>query len=226
MDEQEARGIDVILSGNTEPSWARDPAVADMLVDLLRRDEPMFIYINKQGTHWEYHDAFPPTLPYDPSRLVADLPLDAARRGSVRDYHKAVRWSVDGFFEKVLPELRRRDAVLLYTSDHGQSLYEGGYDLTHCSMSPRMHRGEVLVPLFMITASPAFAARSRTEAQRAFNRASHFEVFSTLLELMGYSADWVEKVYGPSLLNVPVERTRGFLMGTFDHPTAVWRDAE
>ena len=48
----------------------------------------------------------------------------------------------------------------------------------------------------------------------------------TLLELMGYSLDWVRAHYGPSLADVPIERRRGFLMGTFFHPAAVWVDFE
>jgi hypothetical protein len=105
-------------------------------------------------------------------------------------------------------------------------LFEGGYDLAHCSLTASLHRGEVFVPLFAITHSPALGASFKAEAHRAFNRASHFDIFPTLLESMGYSSEWVEKVYGPSLLNVPVERKRGFLMGTFDDPAALWVDAD
>jgi hypothetical protein len=226
MEAPEARMIDLRLLANTGRAHTRDPIVADMLIDLLKRDEPMFIYVNKFGTHPAYSYGAPPDFAYDPSPLVATLSLDESRRRSVRDYHRALRWMVDGFFERTLPALRRSDVVVLYTSDHGQSLYEGGYDLSHCSMTSSVHRGEVRVPLFVITASPTLGPQFRAAAERAFDRASHFEVFPTLLELMGYSRDWVERVYGPSLLDVPRDRTREFLLGTFEQSTAMWLSAE
>jgi len=226
MEAPEARTIDMTLLANTGLAYTRDPIAADMLIDLLKRDEPMFIYVNKFGTHPAYGYGAPPDLAYDPSPLVAALSLDESRRRNVHDYHRALRWMVDGFFERTLPALRRSDVVVVYTSDHGQSLYEGGYDLSHCSMTPSVHRGEVRVPLFVMTESPTLGPRFRAAAERAFGRASHFEIFPTLLELMGYSRDWVERLYGPSLLDVPVDREREFLLGTFDHPTAVWLSAE
>ena len=185
MEEAESKEIDLKLHPDDERLYMRDMQAADRIIDLLRRDEPMLIYVNKRGAHQPYGATFPPDIDYDPSPLVARLPLDDTRRGIVRDYHKALRWSVDGFFERVMPEIARSNAVLIYTSDHGQSMFEGGYDLSHCSGRP--NRGEVSVPLFVLAGSSDLLGMFRAEAQRAFNRASHFEVFPTLLELMGYS---------------------------------------
>ena len=64
--------------------------------------------------------------------------------------------------------------ISIYTSDHGQSLYEGNYDLSHCSLTTDLHPGEVLVPLFLIAHSPSAQATVVTR-EPAFNRASHFE---------------------------------------------------
>lgn len=206
--------------------WTRDAYAAEALVNLLARDERLFIYVNKWGTHPAYHNSFPPDLEYEPGPVESPMPLDEERSKIIRNYHKALNWSVDRFFEKVMPALKRQDLALVYTSDHGQSLFEGGYDLAHCSLTSNLHRGEVYVPLWVITAAPDLRDQFAREARRAHNRASHFEVFPTLLELMGYSRDWVATAYGPGLLNVPVGRKRGFLMGTFFHSGAIWLNAE
>jgi hypothetical protein len=227
MDEQEFAMIDTFLRVTDEPEYTRVTVVADHLIELLGHSEPLLIYVNNQGIHPPYSARFPPDLAYDPEPLVRDLELADWRRDSVRDYHKALRWSVDGFFAKLLPVLQtREDVVLIYTSDHGQSLYEGGYDLSHCSVRPDLALGEVLVPLFVITGSRQLAPRFEAEARRAFNRADHFEIFPTLLELMGYSSDWVEEHYGPGLLDVPTDRRRGFLVGSVNNPRAVWTAAD
>jgi glucan phosphoethanolaminetransferase (alkaline phosphatase superfamily) len=226
MDQQEAAQIDIMRSAVADWAYARDAVVGDIVSDLLTRDEPMLIYVNKNGVHQDYAKQFPPSLDYDPSPLVASLPLDDGRRQVVKNYHKALRSSVDGFFERLLPALARDDTIAIYTSDHGQSLFEGGYDLSHCSLTRNLHLGEVLVPMVVIAHDDDLQARFRRAAARAFNRTSHFEVLPTLLHLMGYAESWVEPIYGASLLNVPVDRRRGFLMGTFFHPAAIWIDAE
>jgi glucan phosphoethanolaminetransferase (alkaline phosphatase superfamily) len=224
MNAQEAQQIQNVKGGPAthERYYERDMIVADQLLEALSSEEPTFIYVNKWGVHPQYSLRAPPDLAYDPSALVASLPLDSTRRGIVRDYHKALRWSVDHFFERVLPVLQRSDTVTIYTSDHGQSLFEGGYDLSHCSLRPDLVYGEVFVPLFVFAGPPELRLKFNVAATRAFNRASHFEIFPTLLELMGYSERWVQNISGRGLLNVPVERRRGFLLGTFNQPGSTW----
>ena len=153
MDAEEARSIDISESAMLGPAFNHDVIAANMLIDLLKRPEPMFIYVNKHGIHPDYAHRFPPALNYEPSADVLPAALDGHRRRSIANYHRALRWSVDGFFEQLLPELQRDDVILLFTSDHGQALYEGGYDLSHCSLTTDLHRGEVLIPLFFVTGS-------------------------------------------------------------------------
>ena len=62
----------------------------------------------------------------------------------------------------------------------------------------------------------------RDAAAKFHDRASHFEIFPTLLYAMGYNKSWIDQRYGPTLLNIPEHRQRGFLMGTFYHRSAKW----
>jgi lipid A ethanolaminephosphotransferase len=229
MDEQEAAGIDEWYgspgdrdySDDTD-AYLRDVAGARMLSDLLRRDEAMLIYVNKWGVHPPYEGVVPGDYQYDPAYAGQSPNLQPSFRQAVVAYHRAVRWSVDTFFERVLPVLQQSDAVLLYTSDHGQALYEGGYELSHCSVTPDLHRGEVAVPLFVAASSPEVRALYRDAAGHGLNRATHFEVFPSLLEMMGYSRGWVESQYGATLLSFRPERPRRFLLGTFSSPASRW----
>jgi lipid A ethanolaminephosphotransferase len=224
LTQPEAALIDLKYYPGNESPYLRDAVVADKLIELLHRDEPLFIYVNKYGTHVPYWIDYPPDIKYDPSPLVQELPLNQQRRNVVEQYHKALRWSVDSFFEKVIPEvLKQPDATLIYTSDHGQALYEGGYDAPQCSMSPNFSQGEVSVPLFVATGASDLETLFATEAHRAFNRAHHFQIFPTLLELMGYQRSWIAPHYGAGLLNVPIEQQRSsFIGGVFSAPGARW----
>jgi glucan phosphoethanolaminetransferase (alkaline phosphatase superfamily) len=223
MNAAEAQAIDLSFSKVGQPEYQRDVAVADTLLDLLKNDEPMFMYVNKYGTHFPYSTKYPPDLEYDSSPLVVRLPLDTARRNIVADYHKAIRWSVDSFFAKILPIIGGRpDTLMIYTSDHGQALFEGGYDFQHCSSNPGLHWGEAMVPIFMSAGPGRFATRLKEQAMLGINQATHFEIFPTLLTSMGYAEDWVHESYGPSLLKLPLGRQRELLVGAFYSPGAYW----
>jgi glucan phosphoethanolaminetransferase (alkaline phosphatase superfamily) len=225
MDAFEGRAIDLSVTQAGNPEYQRDGAIADTLIDLLKSDERMFIYVNKYGVHFPYKTKYPPDISYDSLPLVTALPLDVSRRTAVAEYHKGIRWSVDEFFAKVLPNVSP-DTLIIYTSDHGQALFEAGYDFQHCSSSPGLAKGEVMVPLFVSSGSTAFAARLKEQAELGFNQATHFEIFPTLLVAMGYAEDWVAVMYGPSLLNVPLGRPREILVGQFFDPSAYWIDID
>jgi len=223
MNAAEAKTIDLSFSHAGQQEYQRDVAVADNLLDLLKNDGPMFIYVNKYGTHFPYSTKYPPDFNYDASSLVAKLPLDITRRNIVADYHKAIRWSVDGFFAKILPVIGGRpDTLMIYTSDHGQALFEGGYDIQHCSSNPGLHSGEATVPIFASAGPGQFATRLKEQATLGIGQATHFEIFPTLLTAMGYSEDWVHRSYGSSLLKLPLGRQKELLVGAFYSPGAYW----
>ncbi|MGR9037159.1 MAG: sulfatase-like hydrolase/transferase, partial [Gammaproteobacteria bacterium] len=80
MTYEEAAQINQYISVLNHPYYERDPKVADKLLEVLKRDEPMLIYVNKYGAHQPYNDSFPPAISYDPTHLVKDLPLTQPRR--------------------------------------------------------------------------------------------------------------------------------------------------
>jgi len=220
MTNQEALEVDEYKTVLGHPYYNRDMDVASELVELLKRDEPMLIYVNKYGTHMPYTDSFPPDLDYVAPEPAAAPYLTGTRRESVRNYRKALRWSVDEFFATILPAIDD-ETVLIYTSDHGEALYEGNAEWGHCSeVEPAL--SEAYVPLFVASRQPDLLREFQGEAKRAYGRASHFEIFPTLLELMGYPSAWVDEHYGPSLLDVPADRKRAFLLGPLYLGSSQW----
>lgn len=221
MNASEARAIDQIITVPVQPFFKRDHEIPHILKTLLASDEPMFIAVNKFGTHTPYEHRLPSDYAYSADKLVENLNLTPARRSIVATYIRAIRWSVDEFFEPILPDLMREDTFAIYTSDHGQAMFDGNYDLQHCTIRNDVANGEVSVPLLVFTGRKSAHDAFWHEAQRAHDKASHFEIFPTLLEAMGYDPGWVKSAYGPDLLHVPDEQ-RGFLMGTFYSSGANW----
>jgi len=211
--------IDSNISIVKTPAFLRDQAVADRLLQALKDDGPGFIYVDKLGPHFPYSDKFPPNFHTHPTPLmdtfwsvVAKLRLSGTGERDLADYPNAITWSVDEFFRRFLPAVDLRKTLIIYTSDHGQSLLLGR--ATHCSTAP-VPPGEAYVPLFAVTSAPEFEQRLEQGAAHGFGQFSHFEVFPTLLLAMGYDVGWVKRIYGPSLLELP-SPDKKFMIGSPD----------
>ena len=146
--------------------------------------------------------------------LGSFLPLGGVGQTLDREitlYPNAITWSVDEFFKHLLPAVDLSKTLIIYTSDHGQSLLPGHF--THCSTTPNAPPSEAYVPLFATTSVPEFKRGLEKGAAGDFGRFSHFEVFPTLLLAMGYDTGWVSRTYGPSLMDPP-SRDRKFMIGS------------
>ena len=93
----------------------------------------------------------PPTRADTRADLISDHDM-------ITEYSNAIAWSVDEFFRHLLPEVDLSKTLIIYTSDHGQSLLPG--QMTHCSFTPpTVASSEAFVPLFAITSLPEFKQR-------------------------------------------------------------------
>ena len=144
------------------------------------------------------------------SAMISGSKLDPARRSIVIVLRRALRWSVDGFFERILPQAIRDDVLIIYTSDHGQALFDGGYDTQHCSLGTRIADGEFLrssVCDHRIEAIPGrSSARSRSFVQpgQPFRNLSH--------AALGHGLRFpVVSAEVRGLFNVPHDGSVGFL---------------
>lgn len=208
MDAAEAAGIDRFIQFGDVDVIDRDHAVAARLSELLRDDVRDVIVVNKIGAHFpvqaKYPEAATRYMPV-PSRGAFAGIVDTASREGFDDssegwrryrnaYRNTVEWNVGGFFDRLFAG-GIGNATILYTADHGQDLNEIGRPgaSTHCSGNPTPAEGAV--PIVVLggadAAGPDWAAAASANA----NRASHYQLFPTLIALMGYPpAD-----YGPGL---------------------------
>jgi glucan phosphoethanolaminetransferase (alkaline phosphatase superfamily) len=215
MRRAEAKLIDQRIVVDDMPQYARDERIARRLRELLLDPAPMFIFVEKFGIHVPYDKMYPPSQnPFDADMTRFDL---RDRPNMLKHYENGLRWSVDRFFEEVLQPPVPRDTFILYTSDHGQTLSEENRLTTHCNQGPNAVRGEADVPLFALTDDPQWRAALQAAARENFGRASHYEIFPTLLLAIGYDRDWTRLHYGGSLLE-PVGRgkaRRFWAMGAY-----------
>ena len=209
MDDAERRQIDHIVQFDDIPVVDRDMAAADALIAALSNERREFILVNKMGAHFPVADKYPdsahlfsPALPRDESEVVTETRLPEnlySGAESWRRYRNAYRntvtWTVGGFFNRLFARAQLDGALIIYTSDHGQNLHERGDSgtTTHCSPSPASEEGAV--PLAIIGASGRWDAA----AKRHFDASSHYRIFPTLLNAMGYDRAAVRRQYGEAL---------------------------
>ena len=203
MTAEERAEIDehIQLPSATRP-MDRDIEVARRLRRIIEgAKEPTFVYVNKMGAHFPYEGKYPPErAPYQPAmertyfgtevdpKIGYPVSEDPDTRTRFRNsYRNALHWNVGGFFDTLLPGLDLSDAVLLYMADHGHNLHERGEPgyFTHCITSEAVPE-EGMVPMVVLTHVPALLAGMRRAADQNRDKVSQFNVFPTMLALLGY----------------------------------------
>jgi glucan phosphoethanolaminetransferase (alkaline phosphatase superfamily) len=211
MNPAELGLIDHLLTVPAEiPVASRDLEILELLVEVLERPEPQFVYVNKQGAHFPYHRVTPESeARFRPVMQPLEPMADRARL--VNSYKNAIHGAVDRFFEELLPRIDLAETVFLYTSDHGQNLLDDGTPVTHCRRSGQ-NLYEVVVPLLAWTGDDALRRRFERAASANFGAASHFEIYPTVLELFGYDPAIVRERYHQSLFE-HIEQPLGYVSG-------------
>lgn len=212
MDAAERARIATFIQFDGVPVEERDHEAAGRIARHLANGRREFILVNKVGAHFPVHDKYPdshavhrPALPRGRFLGVSDTGSRDGFDGSAeqwRRYRNAYRntllWKVGGFFERLLAPGTLHGATIIYTADHGQDLRErGGSGVhTHCSAHPAAEEGAV--PLAVLTDAGG-AGGWPDAAKRNRDGASHYQLFPTILGMMGYREAAVRPEYGPAL---------------------------
>ena len=197
------------------PVQQRDQAAAQKITEFLNDGKRQFIYVNKIGAHFPIHDKYPdefirytPILTRGSFLKVSDTGDREGIDGSAGDwtlyrnsYRNTLLWNVGAFFDTIIDKAELKDAMIIYTSDHGQTLHERGNPglTTHCTPEPLMEEGTV--PLVVISGKQNAGDEWRKAAAENHNKMSHYRIFPTVLNMMGYGAKDVIKTYGEDLIS-------------------------
>jgi glucan phosphoethanolaminetransferase (alkaline phosphatase superfamily) len=241
MPREELRSVEKFIQFDNLRVRYRDLAIADSLSEILSNDQSDFVVVNKVGAHFPIHDKYPdeflryaPALPRGKFAEISDTGSREGFGGSAEDwrryrnaYRNTLMWNVGAFFDRLFAKADFSRATLIYTSDHGQDLHErGGKGLnTHCSSDPVQQEG--LVPLVVVEGRGLKTLDWTRNLDRNRNRSSHYQIFPTLLALMGYDPADVGPVYGDSL--IPLSRddfTFNILFNARLGRQPVWRRIE
>jgi glucan phosphoethanolaminetransferase (alkaline phosphatase superfamily) len=146
-----------------------------------------FIFMVKHGAHFQWEGSYPESeKTFLPTLTSSDALTLKRKEEAVNSYLNAVRYNVDLFFEKFLEEIdfaHKEETLIIYTSDHGQSILEEGRVATHCdSTNPPLSQG--IVPLLLFTTKEDKLIKSFAFKKDIY---SHFQLIPTIQKLMGYN---------------------------------------
>jgi glucan phosphoethanolaminetransferase (alkaline phosphatase superfamily) len=218
------------LEGVTEDQV--DHALPGILAAIVAKHPRTFTYVIKNGAHFPYRGRFPDSEKW----IDADVWRDdhGERRAEVlANYYNTLRWTVDDFMRVLVAGLegKAEGTLIVYTADHGQSLYEPRSDgrapiRGHGHADPPREQAEV--PLFLWPLDEGLRSRLaplyRPELR---DRGSAFAIFPTLLRLAGYTERQLEGRYVPSLFAPDAAADeRVFVSGNhFGRDGPLYRDA-
>jgi glucan phosphoethanolaminetransferase (alkaline phosphatase superfamily) len=172
-----------------------DDVIARKISEIVNGSTGHFIWVVKRGVHYPYTTSFPATTAaeWQPSDTL-ETGIDPARREQlINTYDNAVKYNLESFFRALDVAAWRNRNLLVYTSDHGQTLSEHGERYTHCGTSMETVPTEATVPLFIISLE-SLSVDNRF-------RASHANLFATLLDLMNFPKSERRHQYAISLLD-------------------------
>ena len=183
---------------------SNDFSAAKKSMELIRQNKFNFIFINKLGAHVPYEGKYPEKAgKYKPHMKLFESIDESKRDELINSYKNAISWNLENFFSELLVKGKLHNTLIIYTSDHGQNLLDDG-KTTHCSRkSDSPYQG--VVPLLLITENPELLERIKQGRNSNKDSASHFNIFPTLLILMGYDQKIVKLGYDQDLFS-PVSR--------------------
>lgn len=151
----------------------------------MAENDKNFMFIVKRGAHFLYENNYPADRKiFTPTLAKEEWHSKANKAKTINSYLNAINWRVDEFFKYFFSKskiLDRDDTIIIYTSDHGQSIFENNILLTHCDVNnPPVTQG--IVPLILFGKN----IENLNIAPSFVNQSSHFLIFPSTLKLMGY----------------------------------------
>ena len=213
ITEYDLNHIDTFYQPTNENKEILDQVPEKYIIDyvskVLKEHKSNFIYIVKAGAHFPYEHAYPKEQKIFHPTLNKNESMHGKKEKSINSYLNAIRWKVDEFFRhffKATNILERDDTLIIYTSDHGQSILENGVLTTH-STAKNPPKTQGIVPLILFAKNTETIKRDFMHIK---NKATHFMLFPTTLKLMGYEEDNAE-----TLFDKKIKQKQIFISGHF-----------
>jgi glucan phosphoethanolaminetransferase (alkaline phosphatase superfamily) len=161
-----------------------ETVIDEQLLPLIERTlhtqtKPLLMIVHTIGNHWWYADRYPAAFERFPAM---EFKGKDHTRYMINSYDNSILYT-DYVLDQILSRLEKKNAIFVYTSDHGESLGENG-KWTHGHDSPEVRH----VPMVW-WASDAFISHNKERWNALVHKASlpssHDVIFHSILECVG-----------------------------------------
>ncbi|MES2214573.1 MAG: phosphoethanolamine transferase, partial [Pseudomonadota bacterium] len=189
--------ISIIPGGSAlYPMNAHDEVLLPYFENFIKDGGKEFMVLHTSGSHWNYvmrypeeYEKFKPTCPY---QAKTDHTY-CTPEGLINSYDNSILYT-DAILARVIEKLKDKNAFLIYASDHGESLGEGGV-YGHGS---DMTFEQLTIP-FIFWASDKFfennpgLKQSLGKMQEAGVELSHDYIFHSVLDCSGVKSNAINQ---------------------------------
>lgn len=169
-----------------------DTEIIDSILAVREKnpDDQLFFLIIKEGSHFPYKNLGFDT-PFMPTMASTSIRQSTAEE-VYNAYRNRTRFNTDLFFKAIYEHFSyQEETVVVYTSDHGQTLANPGEKATHCdTYSP--HLAEAVVPLMVIGPEKVINNAVSQEMLESSQIASHYMIPALLMGYLGYQKDDIQ----------------------------------
>jgi len=178
------------------PGFKRDFVTLDEIKSILNNGEKNFIFILRYGIHFPFKNSFDNNKP-----LFKDFKGDSQQQ-QFNLYMNGINYSVDKYWKHLVKTVGDTDTVVLWQSDHSVNITKNNKSkqstfLTHCENGLTYYKEMYSIPGVMYSPNKKYYEGYHNLK----NGYSVKPMFSTILDLAGYSPKDYEKIYGPSFKN-------------------------
>lgn len=212
MSSYDLEHIDHFVTLKNKDDYAKsDRRILKKLNKILEKtDDKYFVYFVKYGSHFKWQLNYPKEKEiFKPALTIYESLGFDNREKAVNTYLNSIKWGVDSFFEHLLKSTNTKDTVIIHTADHGQNIVENDILITH-GVEKNPPSSMANVPL-LIYADDINYIKSKFD-KIELNGYSQYQLFPSLLDLMGYDTDTTEQ-YGPTFWKKPIDE-RTFFSGS------------
>lgn len=206
-----------------------DRRIIERLAVRIESDDQSFSYVLKSGAHIHYEGRYPESERFFEPTLEAGelIKMDfrgADRKKTLNSYLNTLRWTVDGFWRELVSSLEAtgKDVIVIYTSDHGQSLLEasrpdGSVERLSHNTPEDPPSLQAMVPLFAFAVGDGARGWLKERFDPTLRDAiDQFAIFPSLLVAAGYDEASVRARHGPNMFDREAARETRFF-GSGDH---------
>lgn len=172
-------------------AW-HDSELLEPLRTVLSAKDPRrkLVVIHSIGSHWWYPSHYTPAQARFKPEVRSRILSETTNEEMINSYDNTIV-ATDDFLSGIIAELRDRNALLVYISDHGESLGEEGRYL-HADDMPAVHRPACLVWYSdtFAQAHPDRVTALRSNAAREWRTDA---IFHTLLDGAGLHTCFLDK---------------------------------